>query len=655
MKKGILMTLGILVLTLLLRHIDLEFRYGLNLIQYHQFNSAISTSEEDRIKSKPLIIGLYESPPLAYVNEFNNQSSGIMVDYLSQLATEIQTNHLLKIRSKADVLNALNNDDIDVAFIEKGSSNDKSIAYTQPLCVIKGKILVSQSSGINSQKDMKGHTLIVLQKDNVDGKIANLLPKEQDVRLLEVENLYQAFALLGKGEASGIIGDDMEIAHFINVTNRGSNYRFLKATLYEKEICLAVKQTDKELLSILNKGILELKKKNLIILTQYKWLGDFDASTVDMRKVNTAYTIIMAIILIVTFFSVWNYMITKKVNLKTKELSESREQLRIIIESLQRGIMVTSNDTIIEECNDRLAQLAQVPRDHILGTPYAKYPALQALIDEHPFEEPFKLGKSYYYTTQQHLSKQKKLITIEDYTEKHANELHARQESKMIAIGHLSAGLAHEIRNPLGLIKSYVYVLERYLENENSRHAVNVIHDSITRINKLIENLLRYSRLSNDEYKEVCLDSLVDLMLSFVEKKIGEAHIQLEKHIDIEPCTPIVVNEDVLKMTVLNLINNSIDALMGIDDRDKKIALTFSVHSEQLHFQITDNGCGIDADSLENIFNPFYSTKDSGTGLGLYMINAEIRKHQGRITVDSTPGIGTQFDVYLPMKEVNSI
>ncbi len=239
---------------------------------------------------------------------------------------------------------------------------------------------------------------------------------------------------------------------------------------------------------------------------------------------------------------------------------------------------------------------------------------------------------------------------IEDYTEKHMTERRARQESKMIAVGQLSAGLAHEIRNPLGLIKSYVYVLEKYCLNDISKHAIFVINDSVDRINNLIENLLRFSKLSNDETKLTDIQGLIELILTLEGKNLEEHDIRVVANVSGKNMRSVVINEDVLKMIMLNLINNSIDSFAGISDRDKGIHVDVEMDNTKLRVKISDNGCGIEKDKLENIFNPFYSTKDSGTGLGLYIISTEITNNDGNIVVNSEYGKGTEFTITLPIK-----
>ncbi len=492
---------------------------------------------------------------------------------------------------------------------------------------------------------------MALVSDDVTSLIDKRFKRLNGIEIIEVDNIYECFALIRNNIAVGFIGDDMVAAHFINVTNKGLNFKSLDAVLYEKEISFAVKKGNTELLSIVNKGILAIKKKNLIPQTQYKWLGDYESDSIDLRKVSLAYKIIIGVIVIVVVFSSWNYIITQRVNTKTRELLESKEELRHIIDTMKNGIIVINDDEIIVECNDAITNFIGINREKLIGSRCDEIEAVEPFLKDENLNTVFNISNKYYYVTYQKYGSDKQLIVIEDYTNKYVSERRVRQESKMVAVGQLSAGLAHEIRNPLGLIKSYCYVIERYKEDETFDHAVNVIFDSVVRINTFIENLLRFSKLTNDDHKLVSVVNVLDNILVLEKKNFEHNKIVVKSSVTENSEKPIIMNEDVLKMILLNLINNSIDSFRDVEREVKEIRIELSVEASYLNIKVIDNGCGIEKEKLENIFNPFYSTKESGTGLGLYILSTEITNHNGYITVNSNVGEGTTFDITLKIKE----
>ncbi len=647
-KKIAILIIAIIVGLYIALTIDIQLKYNISLLHYAKYNSKFTAAEEAFIKEKPLNFGIYEEPPLAFTNEFNNYNAGIVTDYISQLAIETKSNVNMKIRSKSSIIEALESNEIDFTILENTPDNAKAADLSIPLFVVKTKILVPAGSDINYLRDLNGRTFVTLFGDNEDGRIDSLFNEELNVDIIEVENMYQCIALIRNNRVSGFIGDDMKAAHYLNVTSKSYSYRFLDTVLAEKEMSLAVPKGSEDLLSILNKGIVSLKKKNLIAQTQYKWLGDFKSDTFDLRVIELTNKIIGGIILIIGALTGWNYIITKRVNAKTRELLENKEELRLIIDAMKNGIMVIENGAIIIECNDALEKMAGVARSDLMGKPYIDIAQLRPFVDMSNINRIINIGGFYYLTSQIIINNNKKMLIIEDYTEKYLSERKARQESKMIAVGRLSAGLAHEIRNPLGLIKSYNFVMRKYELNEICQHSVNVIDNSVDSINKLIENLLRFSKLSNDEVKSVNIREIIEEIIEIAKNKARDA-IEISHALTGIPDEAISINEGVLRMVVQNLIENALDALSEDPKDGKEISVEASIHENKLHLRIRDNGCGIDKEVIDNIFDPFYSTKETGTGLGLYIVNTEIENNNGTITVESTKGSGTVFDVTLPI------
>ena len=242
----------------------------------------------------------------------------------------------------------------------------------------------------------------------------------------------------------------------------------------------------------------------------------------------------------------------------------------------------------------------------------------------------------------------KKLYIVEEWTQRYLNEQRNIQEEKMIAVGQLSAGLAHEIRNPLGLIKSYMFLIQDFCKGEDGVHAVRVIDDSIKRINRLIDSLLKFSRLSGEEEKEVDIGELVNNILLLEKKQTDDQNICVDFSLTGKEMKPVRLNEDLLKITIINLLNNSIDALAEVK-RSRRIEIRVTILEKMVHLVFRDNGCGIDSGKLLEIFNPFYTSKERGTGLGLYLVHSQLEQAGGTIRAESVMGEGTVFYVEIPI------
>jgi len=278
---------------------------------------------------------------------------------------------------------------------------------------------------------------------------------------------------------------------------------------------------------------------------------------------------------------------------------------------------------------------------HIIGDVYKQYKANG--------EKTQKLKGNYYNVNENSFTTRtnNRLLLISDVTESVIAERKLRQENKMTAIGQLSAGLAHEIRNPLGLIKNYKYIIAGYATDEISKHAVDIIDNSAERINNLIENLLKFSKLGNEKPEWFDLSKTVNNIMLLEEKKAEHEDVDIQ--ITME--TPFLVysNEETIRLVLFNLINNALEALgRYVTTKQKEIKVVIDRYDGNVRIRVMDNGAGISEENIENIFNPFFTTKESGTGLGLYIVSTELEKVQGTISVISREEIETVFTVLIP-------
>ncbi|MDP4146268.1 MAG: ATP-binding protein [Bacillota bacterium] len=227
---------------------------------------------------------------------------------------------------------------------------------------------------------------------------------------------------------------------------------------------------------------------------------------------------------------------------------------------------------------------------------------------------------------------------------KHLEEQLVRAE-KLASLGHLISGVAHEIRNPLGIIRGTVQLMEKQFKNiEGLEEYINVVIEQSDRENKVIQELLDYARPSKQVLTYVNINDLVKSVLFFTNKYIQDKHIELKMKLD-EKLPQINIDADKIKQVFVNIIINACEAMGNggelkiISEKvDKCIKISFK-----------DTGTGMDENELKNIFNPYYTTKPKGTGLGLSISNGIIELHGGRIEVASKKNEGSIFSIFLPV------
>ncbi len=234
-----------------------------------------------------------------------------------------------------------------------------------------------------------------------------------------------------------------------------------------------------------------------------------------------------------------------------------------------------------------------------------------------------------------------------DITEQKALEQQLMHSQKMESIGTLTAGIAHEVGNPLASISSVVQVLFRMIDDENARDKLGLVQSQVHRITKIIRDLVDFSRPSNYQTQPT---NIVTLLTDAVEiVKMGKEAKEITFNTHVRSRVPLVsLVPDQVSQVFINILLNAADALQG---KQGTITSNVELEAETVRVTITDDGTGIDPDHLSKIFEPFFTTKGAGqgTGLGLWVSYGIIKSFRGDIRVSSTPGEGTSFTVLLPL------
>lgn len=248
------------------------------------------------------------------------------------------------------------------------------------------------------------------------------------------------------------------------------------------------------------------------------------------------------------------------------------------------------------------------------------------------------------------------ILTLKDITYVRELEAAVRQADRLSTLGTLAAGLAHEVKNPLGGIKGAAQLLERELPDDSDmREYTGVMIRETERIDRIIRELLDLASPRGLKLTPVNLHRVLGDILLLQRQSVGPREILFTKQFD--PSIPdIMADEEMVTRLFLNLIRNAIDA-MGESGRLTVVSRVLSDyrmaqnerHSRMVAVEISDDGPGIPAEDLENIWTPFFSTKSGGTGLGLTICHKIVAEHRGMIKVESDKGHGTKFTVLLPL------
>lgn len=240
------------------------------------------------------------------------------------------------------------------------------------------------------------------------------------------------------------------------------------------------------------------------------------------------------------------------------------------------------------------------------------------------------------------------ILIIEDTSkERYFNEYLLRTE-KIASVAELAAGVAHEINNPLGIIQNYIMYLKGRKLDADSTERLDKVEHELARIEDIIENLLSFSKLKKLPVQRVNLRRIVDDVIMLISHNLKEKHIRLIWQNNAHD-VPVIGDENRLKQVFINLIMNSIEAVM--EEGTIEIAMDTHPANGYVEVAVTDDGYGIPEDTMKRIFDPFFSTKvgKKNSGLGLSICHHIVESHQGLITCSSSDK--TIFNVRLPLIE----
>ncbi len=237
---------------------------------------------------------------------------------------------------------------------------------------------------------------------------------------------------------------------------------------------------------------------------------------------------------------------------------------------------------------------------------------------------------------------------FDDLTEQKTMEEELRRADRLRSLGELSAGVAHEIRNPLTGIATTAQVLKEKLENEPEKaEYITVILDEIKRLDDIIRNLLIFARPLVAEPAEYSIGKVLEDAITLMKEKASERDVLLKLNVELEDDT-CLVDGDQMKQVALNLIMNGIEAC----DQGGEILINVreAGEREKILVEFSDTGEGIKSDTADKLYNPFFTTRPEGTGLGLSITRKIIENHGGHIRHESVQGEGTRFYVEFPRR-----
>lgn len=355
--------------------------------------------------------------------------------------------------------------------------------------------------------------------------------------------------------------------------------------------------------------------------------------------------------------------ISRSVNALAQTLRETKTLNDLIIENAADGVIAIDRQGDVTTMNPAAEMITGYTLNELVGQPYATLfsdphfasPVLDTLAHgtEHLAQEvsfPARDRTIELSVTTSRIHNPNgeligALVIFSDLTARKETQRRLAQTERLATLGELMAGVAHEVRNPLTAIRGYVQIIRQQTSLPVHQEYLSVVLKEIDSINRVIQQLLDFSRPRQSQWQQVLLNSLIEETLILVQTSGVQARIAFNVEQDKE-LPAIVADRELLKQVILNILINSVQAISTCGEIRIR---TLSYSTTQQAVIIEDNGCGIDIALQKKIFDPFFTTKASGTGLGLALSQRIINAHQGDIHVASMPGCGATFTLILPI------
>lgn len=601
------------------------------------------------------------APPLRFLNKATGQYEGVVIDYINELSIELGVQINVRPLVWDDALKSLENGNSDFCDMFPSESRSEKFIFTEPIYYENGVIVTGRDNReIQNMKDLAGKSLAIQKGDFIE---EFLRERVDGIRFYYTNDYQESLYLLNKGTVDATGGDEPVLSYFIKDLSLESELRILEEPIYEMPMILALPKDQVKLRDITNKGISILKKKNTLSRIQQKWFGISRPITQDTtNEILEVFFQILLVIFVIAFIVIyyWNRELNERIKKGIQRANMAKQDIEIVFNNLPYFFIIINNDYRILKTNEPFLNLVGAREENVINQNLLSYEIFSSFKDkkfeEGILKEEFTYDDQFYNLSTVTLTNsnqnQRILVIIENVTFDKLRENQLMHSNKIAALGQLAAGVTHEIRNPLGLIRNYTYIIENdlYTSVEELKENTKGINNALDSVNEFINNLLNFSRISSDRKEVIYLKDFFKEVKRLSHRNLENNNIHLEINCRDQN---VFFNRESLKHIFFNLISNASDSI--VSEGTIKIKCD-SLNEDYTVIRVKDDGKGIKKENIDKIFDPFFTTKypEQGTGLGLNFVHKEITENNGKIQVISEYLNGAEFILTLPTRGENN-
>jgi two-component system cell cycle sensor histidine kinase/response regulator CckA len=642
-----------------------------------------------------LVVGTAsDSFPYSYA-ENDNTLKGFTVDLLDALSRVMNLPIRRVVAPSREIQERFRDGEFDfLQALSQTRDRDSYAQFSVPFLTLQGAIFVRRDSGIRTARDFNGRKFAI----GGTGSIVEQYFRDQGVK---IEPIYGSSTLAGlqhlnTGEVAGVFASQLT-ALSVMQREKLKGIQMLGQTIpnYDIRHCFAVHPGDAQLLARLNEGLAVLHRTGEFEQIYKKWFGQFTETGIRREQVIAYSAVVFAVAFVLALAAFLHQRkLRRQITGQAAELAGQQAHLQALYDNIPMAVCVLEVDP--DHCrvlsiNRGAEPWFGLPASAAAGRILAALPVNPEWLGHLTDLLPRGLVGASEVREERRLEAARKrviftlvpmnpgpaghprlCVLVEDITERRNLDEEIAQSRKLRAVGELVGGIAHEFNNLLTPIMLKVGEIQLYWSHDPRLLAeTRLISEAVQRSAELTRRLLTFGRKADSRVEEVHLGKLVETCFSLLRLTV-ERRIHWEKDVPAD-LPPIYFSPTNLNQIILNLVINARDTLLeklaaqrgewtpfirvearllpagAIGHADGTPSLRQILGWQRL--TVRDNGQGMTAEVRERIFEPFFTTKDvgKGTGLGLATVWHLVTEVSGRVEVESVPGEGTAFHVYLPM------
>lgn len=644
-------------------------------ILFFLFSPGLSAMAGER---RIIKIGVRPSiPPRCYLSIVDGKTSlkGINIDIISHISRYMdQTDfEFIKCRDIEDMNNYLMKGIIDLvgfSIMPKKLNPDDQFQYIPVGLNINSRIFINRSvKGITSLANLKNRHVVTVGGTESQKLLSGLSQNN----IYPVPSPLEALTMLESGLVDAFIAPSEEIARHLILQEGFSNIRSVGKILKTVSLAIGLKKEDSKLYNDVNEAVEKAIKSGALPHTIKKWNSIVYQQSFFETYRKRIFFALGGILLLLIAVLTWNQQLKKKVRQITMELSASERSCRNLIESSPDMIFVVDKNGDILHFNREGRSFLPItpvnngilPKMEDLVSPNDKKALSRFLLqvfDQKKQAREFKfrdqmgnyreIDVAATLLPSQPGAVDRACLFARDITQKNQIERDLVQADRMAIIGQMAADVAHEINNPIGIVRANIdLILDRNWFTPEAKEFLESCQRNTIRAGEYTRDLLAISRPKTPEMRELNLWDLVNGTLSMMGAQLKKISI-----IKIHKGIPAVILGDwnLIQQVLVNLLLNAAAAVKAEHKPELEITCCVPEGSGTVRLWVEDKGIGIPKPLLHQVFEPFFTKgKKEGFGLGLFISKRIIENHQGIIYVESEVDKGTQFIIELPLKNTN--